>query len=203
MGLHFLLLASTIAIHSIQAPSAQILESQRKQELVTRIQDRIDDWIKTAGDAKGDWQGDRARLEMQLATARLELAAVLLLEARSKTIDDRKVAVLESLKLVQDADRTLDRVNIERLDDFDRRAYRGLTAMRHRVTSLQVHSLLGMVNAEVLQTAPTVPSNPNMPLTPEPKSPEFVIPRPCATIHSTQPSKSRYKFYGSGRCRRH
>src|SRR5438128_1992148 len=56
-----------------------------RQIVVNNAVKRIADWIKKFGDVDGDWTGDRARLEMQLATARLDLAATKLLEARNES----------------------------------------------------------------------------------------------------------------------
>lgn len=117
-----------------------------RQELVNDLEDRIEEWVEVNDDESDIWVGNRARLEMQLAVARLELATLMLLEARTLgPNDNKKLQMQETLKLVQHADRTLYAVDIERLDDVDRRSYRGLSAMRHRVTSLQVGMLLEML----------------------------------------------------------
>ena len=178
-----------------EEPQTQPLPTSKEREsLVNGLESRIADWIKQTGDDDGEWVADRARLEMQLATARLELAAAELIEARKESdLRTRKSAVMASLRLVQDVDRTLDRVNIERLDDFDRRAYRSLTAMRHRVSSLQIHALLGMVG-EVDQAKASVPDpDSNAPsITPPPRSPDSASCGPKLHYYFDSPRRCRF-----------
>jgi len=175
--------SAAVTAYTPEAPTSPDLE--QRETLVKDLQGRIAEWIKEAGDAEGEWEADRARLEMQLATARLELAAAKLIDAKNESnLDTRKRTVMDSLKLVEHADRTLDRVNIEKLDDFDRRSYRGLSAMRHRVSSLQIHALLGMVGKADGQQPVTPPVPPSTPRVARPSEPGtsiiYVVPKACA-----------------------
>lgn len=163
-----------------ESVSPQPARSARKLEAVASLEQRLKELKKKlsttsvapagsspAGGEKGDddedggeWVADRARLEMQLATARLEYATALLDEACKQSDPEvRRKAVLSSLRKVQEVDRTLDMVNIERLDDYDRRAYRGLTAMRHRVSSMQIYALL-KITGDAPSTPPDFPEKP-------------------------------------------
>jgi hypothetical protein len=180
-----------VLVASKETTEPSLPTSQERELLVKELQGRIADLIKEVGDDDGEWVADRARLEMQLATARLELAAAELIESKKENdFNKRKEAVMKSLRLVQHADRTLDRVNIERLDDFDRRSYRGLSAMRHRVSSLQVHALLGMVG----EGGPPVPGTPPpRPSTPQSNPP----PQPgnCVTERHCRDSSACCRFF--------
>ncbi|MEQ8790726.1 MAG: hypothetical protein RIC55_30795 [Pirellulaceae bacterium] len=153
--------------------------SEELETVVKDLNQRINDLIASVGDDGGDWVGDRARLEMQLATARLEMAVSLLDETLKKdTLPEQKKDVLKTLREVEHVDRTLDRVSIERLDDYDRRTYRGLSSMRHRVSSMQIYALLQMIGE-----APPVGPEEEDPKKDDPKKDDPEPPtRPCSRV---------------------
>jgi hypothetical protein len=138
------LLVFTVSAVDAQEPPLPSIAS--RQALVDELKVRVGEWVTKNGDDSDTWVGNRARLEMQLAVARLELATLILHGARDlKNNDDKKRQLKKTLELVQHADVTLYSVDIERLDEIDRRSYSGLSAMRHRATSMQILILLGMV----------------------------------------------------------